>query len=280
MTGDRAELADFLRTRREALQPEDVGMPRGRAPAHRRAAPRGGRRPVRDVRRLLQPHRAAARPAPERADARRAGPRAAAVARRARPPVPARRLPVAAPRGCAPTTSTPGSCGSSTGSPTRPRWSSPARRDAGADPARGGALRRRDRVRRAGAQRGLPLVHRPRRRARSTPRRTAPCAAGDFTADLRHAYTRDGRGSRAAEIVDALTAASAEFRPCGPSTRWPASTARPSGSRTPRSGCWSCTARPSTTWTRARACSCSRPRRAARAPRSCGCWRCSGGSTI
>ena len=29
MTGDRAELADFLRTRREALQPEDVGMPRG-----------------------------------------------------------------------------------------------------------------------------------------------------------------------------------------------------------------------------------------------------------
>ena len=34
----------------------------------------------------------------------------------------------------------------------------------------------------------------------------------DFTADLRHAYTRDGRGSRAAEIVDALIAASAEFR--------------------------------------------------------------------
>jgi len=34
----------------------------------------------------------------------------------------------------------------------------------------------------------------------------------DFTADLRHAYTRDGRGSRAAQIVDALTAASAEFR--------------------------------------------------------------------
>jgi len=29
VTGDRAELADFLRTRREALQPEDVGMPRG-----------------------------------------------------------------------------------------------------------------------------------------------------------------------------------------------------------------------------------------------------------
>jgi transcriptional regulator with XRE-family HTH domain len=34
----------------------------------------------------------------------------------------------------------------------------------------------------------------------------------DFTADLRHAYARDGRGSRAAEIVEALTAASAEFR--------------------------------------------------------------------
>ena len=27
---DRARLADFLRTRREALQPEDVGLPRGR----------------------------------------------------------------------------------------------------------------------------------------------------------------------------------------------------------------------------------------------------------
>ncbi|GGL40945.1 helix-turn-helix domain-containing protein [Phycicoccus endophyticus] len=27
--GDRAQLADFLRTRREALQPEDVGLPRG-----------------------------------------------------------------------------------------------------------------------------------------------------------------------------------------------------------------------------------------------------------
>ena len=26
---DRAELAEFLRTRREALQPEDVGLPRG-----------------------------------------------------------------------------------------------------------------------------------------------------------------------------------------------------------------------------------------------------------
>ncbi|WP_370514049.1 helix-turn-helix domain-containing protein [Cellulomonas sp. JZ18] len=32
---DRAQLADFLRTRREALQPEDVGLPRG---ARRRAA--------------------------------------------------------------------------------------------------------------------------------------------------------------------------------------------------------------------------------------------------
>ena len=26
---DRAQLADFLRTRRESLQPEDVGLPRG-----------------------------------------------------------------------------------------------------------------------------------------------------------------------------------------------------------------------------------------------------------
>lgn len=34
----------------------------------------------------------------------------------------------------------------------------------------------------------------------------------DFTADLRHAYARDGRDSRAADIVDSLTAVSAEFR--------------------------------------------------------------------
>ncbi len=27
--GDRAQLADFVRRRREALQPEDVGLPRG-----------------------------------------------------------------------------------------------------------------------------------------------------------------------------------------------------------------------------------------------------------
>ena len=33
-----------------------------------------------------------------------------------------------------------------------------------------------------------------------------------FTADLRHSYTRDGPGSRAAEIVVALEAASPEFR--------------------------------------------------------------------
>ena len=35
METDRAQLADFLRTRREALQPEDVGLPRG---PRRRAA--------------------------------------------------------------------------------------------------------------------------------------------------------------------------------------------------------------------------------------------------
>lgn len=35
---DRAQLADFLRTRREALQPEDVGMPRG--PRRRTRGPR------------------------------------------------------------------------------------------------------------------------------------------------------------------------------------------------------------------------------------------------
>ena len=34
---DRALLADFLRARREALQPEDVGLPRGSRATSRRA---------------------------------------------------------------------------------------------------------------------------------------------------------------------------------------------------------------------------------------------------
>ena len=68
---DRAGLAEFLRVRREALQPEDVGLPRGRARRTERAAPRGGRGAVPHVDRLLLPPRAGARPAAVRADDRR-----------------------------------------------------------------------------------------------------------------------------------------------------------------------------------------------------------------
>ena len=121
---DRDGLADFLRRRREALQPEDVGLRDGRRRRTRRAAARGGRRAGAHVDRLLRAARAAPRLAAVGADARRAGPRAAADARRARPPLPARRprrRRRAAPlrprhaRRC---------CACSTGS-TRPRRSSP-----------------------------------------------------------------------------------------------------------------------------------------------------------
>ena len=92
---DRAGLADFLRRRREALQPEDVGLPRGQ---RRRTS--GLRRE--EVAALCHmstdyysPAGAGARAAAVGADDRldRAGP--APVARRARPPVPSRRPPAA-----------------------------------------------------------------------------------------------------------------------------------------------------------------------------------------
>ena len=88
---DRAALADFLRRRREALRPHDVGLVTGAATAYAGPAPRGGRRADRDVDRLLRAPRAAAWPAALRADARRARPGAAPDRRRARPPLPAGR---------------------------------------------------------------------------------------------------------------------------------------------------------------------------------------------
>ena len=71
--------------------PRTSGCPRGPAPAHRRAAPGGGRGAGRHVDRLLRPAGAAARPAAVGADAGRDGPGAAAVPGRAGPPVPDRR---------------------------------------------------------------------------------------------------------------------------------------------------------------------------------------------
>ena len=126
MAIDRAGLAEFLRRRRESLQPEDVGLPARAAPPDRRAAPRGGRRALPHVDRLLRAAGAGARPAAVGADARLDRPGAAPVARRARPPVPAGRAPAAAARRRPASTSAPACCGSSTGSATPPRRSSPS----------------------------------------------------------------------------------------------------------------------------------------------------------
>ena len=52
---DRAGLAEFLRRRRESLQPEDVGLPRGQRRRTERAAARGGRRAVPHVRPTTTP---------------------------------------------------------------------------------------------------------------------------------------------------------------------------------------------------------------------------------
>ena len=62
-TSRRSELADFLRRRREALQPEDVGLPTA-APPHAGPAPRGGRGAGAHVDRLLHAARAGPRLAP------------------------------------------------------------------------------------------------------------------------------------------------------------------------------------------------------------------------
>ena len=123
---DRAGLAAFLRRRRESLQPEDVGLPRGQRRRTERAAARGGRRPVPHVDRLLRAARAGARPAALRADDRLDRPGAAPLARRARPPVPARRAAPAGP-GCGQRAHQPRPAArSSTGSPTPRRRSSPS----------------------------------------------------------------------------------------------------------------------------------------------------------
>ena len=101
------QLADFLRTRREALQPEDVGLPRGprrRTGGLRREEIAALSGMSADYYSRLEQRRG---PQPSEQMLAAHGPRAAAVAGRAGPPVPDRRAQRTDPRRCAPTTSTP-----------------------------------------------------------------------------------------------------------------------------------------------------------------------------
>lgn len=134
-----------------------------------------------------------------------------AVARRARPPLPAQRLLVTAVdsawrprRRRAHADPRPPSRHPCDGRHRR-------RRNAPPDTAGRRPLRRRDGTPGAGAQRRLPVVHRPVL-AEIYPPEDRDSHGRYFTADLRHTYARDGAGSRAAEIVAGLEKVSPEFR--------------------------------------------------------------------
>ena len=87
----RDELAAFLRSRRERLTPDDVGLPRRRPPPHAGPAPRGGRPARRGRGHLVHLARAGPRHRAVAAGARRDRPHPAARPARAHPPVPAGR---------------------------------------------------------------------------------------------------------------------------------------------------------------------------------------------
>ena len=231
---DRDGLADFLRRRREALQPEDVGLGAGPAPPHAGPAARGGRGAGAHVDRLLHAARAAARLAAVGADDRRDRPRAAADARRARPPAPARRPRAAAARARAATTSARADARARPARHARPGRLRP-RRHAAPEPAGRGAARRPDRLHRAAPQHVLPLVHRPGG-ARALPGR-GPRAA---LAPLRRRPARASHATRRPEARDArrrrCCRASPEFARAVGRARGRRCRSRPaSASPTPRS---------------------------------------------
>lgn len=215
MTGsggaDRAQLADFLRTRREALQPEDVGMPRG---PRRRT---GGMR--------------------REEVAALSGMSADYYGRieQQRGPHPSEQMLAALARGLRLSLDERDHLFRIGGYPSPRRASRTDHIDAG-------IMRILDRLEDTPAlvvsgagetlRQTLPAValfgdetaHEGLGRSVVYRWYTDPTTRGiypeadhdvrgrDFVADLRHAYARDGRESRAAEIVDALTGVSAEFR--------------------------------------------------------------------
>ena len=210
---DRAQLADFLRTRREALQPEDVGLPRGprrRTGGLRReevAALSGmstdyygrleQRRGPQPSEQMLAAMARGLRLSLDERDHlfRLAGHNAPPRALRCRPRQPG---PDA---GARPARRHPGP------------GDEPARRDAAADPARGGAARRPDAVHRAWRGAWCTAGSPTRQRRRIYPEEDHPLHSRLFAADLRAAYSRAGTpGSRAAAIVDALLAAQPRVR--------------------------------------------------------------------
>ena len=83
---DKQELGAFLRSRRERLRPQDVGLPLGPATPDTGPAPRGGRGPRAHLHRVLRPARAGPGAAPVGRGPRRDRRRAAAHRRRVRSP--------------------------------------------------------------------------------------------------------------------------------------------------------------------------------------------------
>ncbi len=205
MAIDRAGVAEFLRRRREALQPEDVGLPRG---ARRRTE--GLRREeVALLSHMSTDYYARLErgtgPQPVGADARVDRARAAPVDRRAQPPLPPCRPPTAGgrrvdrprqPRDAAHPRPAPGHSG---------RDRDRARRDAATDAARRRAHGRHREPGRARAIHRVPLVHRPvePRTVCGRGSRVPLAALGIGTArDLgppRTAVPRSGTGGRPAD---------------------------------------------------------------------------------
>lgn len=212
MNADRAQLADFLRKRREALQPEDVGLPRG---------------PRRRTGGLRREEIAAL-----------SGMSADYYGRieQQRGPHPSEQMLVALARALRLSTDERDHLFRLGGVPVPPRGA----RSGHVDP---GLMLILDRLRdipafvlsgdgdtlaQTGPARALfgPFEPGPSGFGRSTVYRwyTDPASRAvypeadqdqrgrEFTADLRYAVTRDGPGSRAAALVEALTARSAEFR--------------------------------------------------------------------
>ncbi|HEY0815716.1 MAG TPA: helix-turn-helix transcriptional regulator [Pseudonocardia sp.] len=215
MTGsggaDRAQLADFLRTRREALQPEDVGMPRG--PRRRTGGLR--REEIAALSGMSTDYYG-------RIEQQRG-------------PHPSEQMLAALARGLRLSLDERDHLFRLGGYPS-------PRRASRTDHVDAGLMRVLDRLEDTPAMvvsgAGVTLLQTPpavalfgdetayEGLARSALYRwyTDPSSRGiypeadhdvrgrDFVADLRYAYARDGRDSYAAEIVDALTAVSAEFR--------------------------------------------------------------------
>ena len=159
---DQSELGEFLRARRSALQPEDVGLPRGR----RRRTSGLRREEVATLAEISTDYYArierGAGPKPVGPDGHGAGPCPSADSSRARPSLRAGRAFGAGPHQQRPSTSAPVSCGCSTALPDTPAqvMSGLGVTLVQTRPAVA-LLGDQTRFHGPGAQHLLPLVHRP-----------------------------------------------------------------------------------------------------------------------